>query len=118
MFLFRIVAAAAVDARSAATRMRRRAGRAAAVRVSALVCAFAFALAVTAADAPPALESGVVAGGGAHSSGARFAVEGTAGQPATARLAGTRFSVDGGFWQGAAVALPDPIFSNGFEDWP
>jgi hypothetical protein len=84
---------------------------------SALLAALAITLAAAAsASSPSRLEAGVLAGGGGHSAGARFALEGTAGQPATAMLSGARFGIAGGFWQGAPVGLADVIFRNGFED--
>ncbi len=63
-----------------------------------------------------------VDGGGQHSQGTRFAVEGTVGQPdAAPPLIGNRFTVTGGFWQPVSTRTPpgDPtIFSNGFEGTP
>lgn len=68
------------------------------------------------ANSPSRLEADVVAGGGGYSSGGRFALEGTAGQPATTMLSGASFSVAGGFWQQAPAGHADVIFHNGFED--
>ena len=61
------------------------------------------------------LLSNTADGGGQHSQGVRFAVEGTIGQPDTAQLSSPRFSVSGGFWQ-AATPISDSIFANNFED--
>lgn len=64
------------------------------------------------------LQSATVDGGGQHSQGSRFAVEGTIGQPDSGRLAGSRFVVEGGFWPASAggATPPDKLFANGFED--
>jgi len=73
---------------------------------------------VVAADAAPfRLISGTVDSGGAHSQGARFAVEGTVGQPDADVAQGTRFRVDGGFWPTAAASTTtDSLFRDSFED--
>lgn len=76
-------------------------------------------LAATFADAAPfRLISGTVDGGGEHSQGTRFAVEGTVGQPDAGRAQGARFRIDGGFWPTASTSTPptDSIFSHSFED--
>lgn len=67
---------------------------------------------------PFRLISGTVDGGGEHSQGTRFAVEGTVGQPDAGLAEGARFSVDGGFWPTTTrnSALPDSLFTNSFED--
>lgn len=68
--------------------------------------------------APFRLTSGTADGGGAHSQGTRFTVEGTAGQPDAGWLQGQRFTVEGGFWptHTAATSRGDAIFGNSFED--
>jgi hypothetical protein len=81
-----------------------------------LLCTLLAGLSATAFAAPFRLHSSTIDGGGGHSQGARFAVEGTLGQPDVAQLAGARFGLDGGFWQPAAIERADTIFSNGFED--
>lgn len=74
--------------------------------------------AVLAAGGPRfSLTSDTVDGGGSHSQGARFALEGTVGQPDTGLAVGQRFAVEGGFWTGAnALPLQDSIFQDSFED--
>lgn len=64
------------------------------------------------------IESHTSDGGGNHSQGTRFAVEGTAGQPdAGPTLQGVRFAVQGGFWHAASTPSQDPIlFKDSFED--
>lgn len=64
------------------------------------------------------VDSHTVDGGGSHSQGSRFSVEGTIGQPdAGPAHDGARFSVTGGFWQPQATPpVSNVIFSNGFED--
>lgn len=76
------------------------------------------ALVAVAEAAPFRLISGTVDGGGAHSQGTRFAVEGTVGQPDADVAQGARFRVDGGFWPTAAAntAPTDSLFRNSFED--
>lgn len=76
------------------------------------------ALAALAEAAPFRLVSGTVDGGGAHSQGTRFTIEGTTGQPDAGLAQGARFRVDGGFWPTAtAGAAPvDSLFRNSFED--
>jgi hypothetical protein len=75
------------------------------------------ALATIAEAAPFRLVSGTADGGGQHSQGTRFTVEGTVGQPDAGLAQGPRFRVDGGFWPTAATAAPtDSIFRNSFED--
>lgn len=77
----------------------------------------------TKAASAPQLRQAVVAGGGGRSSGGSFVVEGSIGQPDVDALqpaSGGQFAVTGGFWAEAAepIALPDPVFSNGFEGGP
>lgn len=75
------------------------------------------ALASMAEAAPFRLVSGTADGGGEHSQGSRFTVEGTVGQPDAGLSQGPRFRVDGGFWPTAAdSAATDSIFRNSFED--
>lgn len=76
-------------------------------------------LATLAEAGPFKLVSGTVDAGGAHSQGARFAVEGTVGQPDAGLAQGARFSVEGGFWPTTtttSAAPTDSIFRNAFED--
>lgn len=74
-------------------------------------------LASVPANASFRLIDGSADGGGRHSQGSRFAVEGTAGQADTELLAGTRFRLYGGFWSdGQGSALPDLLFQDSFED--
>ena len=57
-------------------------------------------------------------GGGNHSQGTRFAVEGTVGQhDAAPKSQSARFSVSGGFWPSATAptSAGNGVFSNGFE---
>jgi hypothetical protein len=61
------------------------------------------------------LASSTIDGGGQHSQGARFAVEGTIGQPDVDPASGSRFTLAGGFWPEAPV-VTDTIFANRFED--
>lgn len=66
-----------------------------------------------------ALKSATVEGGGNHSQGTRFAVEGTVGQTDAAPPSqSTRFTVSGGFWPTTAAPAPikNVIFKNSFED--
>lgn len=65
--------------------------------------------------APFRLVDSSVDGGGQHSQGARFSVEGSIGQPDVGRLQGQRFSIEGGFWRNRPAAQSDTIFSNRFE---
>jgi len=74
------------------------------------------ALATSALASPYRLIEGSVDGGGGHSQGSRFAIEGTVGQPDAGRLTGQRYLIEGGFWRPDAPNLPDSIFSNSFED--
>lgn len=68
--------------------------------------------------APFRLVTGTLDGGGAHSQSARFAVEGTVGQPDAGSAQGSRFRVDGGFWPatGSDTPLADFIFQDSFEN--
>lgn len=61
------------------------------------------------------LAGSTIDGGGQHSQGARFAVEGTIGQPDVDPASGSRFTLAGGFWPEAPVTT-DTIFANRFED--
>lgn len=54
-------------------------------------------------------------GGGAHSQGGRFSIEGTAGQPDAGRAIGQRFAIQGGFWR-PATPVSDTLFRHGFEN--
>jgi len=77
------------------------------------------ALATSSLASPYRLIEGSADGGGGHSQGSRFAVEGTIGQSDAGDLAGQRFALEGGFWRPAspdAPNLPDSIFSTSFED--
>lgn len=67
--------------------------------------------------APFRLISGSADAGGGHAQGARFVVDGSAGQPDAGWLQGQRFTVQGGFWP-TAVDAPnsDTLFRNSFED--
>lgn len=78
------------------------------------VCALAIAGSVGAA--PFSLIEFTHDGGGQHSQGARFAIEGTIGQPDAGRLQGQRFAIEGGFWRPGTGASGDSIFRNSFED--
>ncbi len=82
-----------------------------------LICALAAAGSAM-AGGRFSVDSHTVDGGGSHSQGARFSVEGTIGQPDSGPAhTGPRFSVSGGFWQAtAAPPVSNLIFSNGFED--
>lgn len=75
-------------------------------------------LAAAAQAAPFRLTSATVDAGGTHSQGARFSVEGTAGQPDAGRLQGARFTLEGGFWPTTEPTAPqgDALFQNSFED--
>jgi hypothetical protein len=83
----------------------------------AAVLLLVVALSGLAAAGPLKLVSGTVDGGGGHSQGARFALEGTIGQPDAGRAEGSRFVIDSGFWS-ADPALPasNSIFRDSFED--
>lgn len=70
----------------------------------------------SAAAAPFRLIEGTADGGGQHSQGTRFAIEGSLGQPDAGMLTGNRFAIDGGFWRPSATTHTDSIFANGFED--
>jgi hypothetical protein len=84
-------------------------------RVGALLCLLALTTMVEAA--PFRLISSTIDGGGEHSQGTRFALEGTIGQPDVSVAQGVRFRVEGGFWPETAPATQaDPIFRNSFED--
>jgi hypothetical protein len=88
------------------------------LRANAPTLAFAvlgLAFAGAAASGNFTLLSGTADGGGQYSQGARFAVEGTIGQPDTARLNSNRFTIEGGFWPTTRVTS-DTIFANNFED--
>ncbi len=70
-----------------------------------------------AAAGPLRLVSGTVDGGGGHSQGARFALEGSIGQPDAGRSEGQRFVLEGGFWPaGPATSSSNLIFRDSFED--
>ncbi len=74
-------------------------------------------VAMTAASAGPfRLVEDTADGGGQHSQGVRFAVEGSIGQPDTATLQGPRFEIAGGFWRPASTPASDTLFHNGFEN--
>ena len=79
-----------------------------------MVCALG--LAGAAHGGPFELTEGTIDGGGQHSQGQRFALEGSIGQSDAGVVEGTRFSIDGGFWRPAIAPLTDTIFSHGFED--
>ena len=86
------------------------------LRHRALVFAlFGLAYAGAATSGNFSLLTGTSDGGGQHSQGARFAVEGTIGQPDTAQLSSNRFAIGGGFWP-TTNATTDTIFANNFED--
>jgi hypothetical protein len=93
--------------------------RPAVTRPLRLTIAVACCLIAGASPASPfRLLSATVDGGGGHAEGARFALEGSIGQPDPGRSSSARFTVDGGFWP-ATPALPPPapalVFRNGFE---
>jgi hypothetical protein len=74
-------------------------------------------VAMTAASAGPfRLVEDTADGGGEHSQGVRFAVEGSIGQPDTTTLQGPRFEISGGFWRPASTPASDTLFHNGFEN--
>jgi hypothetical protein len=74
-------------------------------------------VAMTAASAGPfRLVEDTADGGGQHSQGIRFAVEGSIGQPDTATLQGPRFEIAGGFWRPVSTPVSDTLFHNGFEN--
>ncbi len=79
-----------------------------------LVCALALAGAAHAGRFE--LTEGTIDGGGQHSQGERFALEGSIGQSDAGVAEGARFSIDGGFWRPAIAPRTDTIFSHGFED--
>ncbi len=55
-------------------------------------------------------------GGGDRSSGARYTLTGTIGQPDAHPSIGPTRSLDGGFWPAPEAPLvADPIFADGFE---
>lgn len=97
-----------------ATRMRRTGTGP--VPLAALVLLTALASANALSAGPYRLLGDVSSGGGGHSQNARYAVEGTAGQPTTqsSETAGRRFTVEAGFWT-FAPAVPDALFADGFE---
>ncbi|MBK7145506.1 MAG: hypothetical protein IPH76_09960 [Xanthomonadales bacterium] len=65
---------------------------------------------------PFEIEEFTVDGGGNHGQGARFALEGSIGQPDAATLTAARFAIDGGFWRPLENAPGDDIFHDSFED--
>ena len=62
------------------------------------------------------IRSHSVDGGGGRSSGARYTLAGTVGQPDAHPAIGSSGSLDGGFWPAPETpVLADPLFSDGFE---
>lgn len=71
------------------------------------------ALAVSGFAQPYAIESSTIDGDGGTSSGGRFTLTGTIGQPDAGTLRGGGFTLEGGFWPATiVVAVPDgPILT-------
>lgn len=84
--------------------------------LTALVLMASLMAAPSLAAGPYRLLGGVASGGGGHSQGARFAIEGTVGQTA-AQPSGAgagRFAVEAGFWA-FAPAASGQLLADGFE---
>ena len=81
---------------------------------------FGLTLATTLAGASLAqaleIRSATIDGGGGRSSGARYTVSGTVGQPDAHPAIGSSRSLDGGFWPAPETPLlVDALFADGFE---
>ncbi len=85
-------------------------------RCARLLAFGALGLAFVAHGASFELKEGTHDGGGQHSQGERFALEGSIGQPDASQTTSAHFSIDGGFWRPAIAPVANTIFSNGFED--
>src|SRR5262245_54504185 len=85
-------------------------GSAAAVLAFTIVAAAAMA----GTSGPYAIDSSVVAAGGATLAGGGFRLSGTVAQPATTPLSASGFSLYAGFWAPEGSAS-DAIFANGFD---
>lgn len=87
-------------------------------RRTCLLCLLTFASAAPAQSSggPYTLNPQVIANGGGRATGGTFEIEASIGQhDASNPQTGGVFEITAGFHRRAAVALSDPIFSNGFE---
>jgi hypothetical protein len=80
-----------------------------------VACAAATGSTIAATSGGPyAIDSSVIAAGGATLSGGAFRLSGTVAQPATSRISAGGFSLNTGFWAPEGPT-PDRIFANGFD---